>query len=104
MVFEGKKSDVFSIEQARAAVRKYPNITEENYRNIDNVVEPAREKVRQLAEEHQKLRDKLKEVTDALSIIEHAANHTFVDHLAENQQRIEASEILMNGIYPGETR
>lgn len=104
MVFEGKKSDVFTIEQARSAVRKYPNITAENYRNIDKVVEPAKEKVRQLAEEHQRLRDELREVTDALSVIERASNHTFVDHLVESQKRIEASEVLMNGIYPGETR
>ena len=104
MVFEGKKSDVFTIEQARSAVRKYPNITAENYQNIDKVVEPAKEKVRQLTEEHQRLRDELREVTDALSIIERASNHTFVDHLVESQKRIEASEVLMNGIYPGETR
>lgn len=103
IVFEGKVSDVFTLEQAKAAVRQYPDINASNYRNIDKVVDPAQEKVQKLAEEHRTIRAELKEVTDALSIIEKATNHTYVDHLLADQRRIAASEVLMNGIYSGES-
>ncbi|MBQ6039622.1 MAG: plasmid recombination protein [Oscillospiraceae bacterium] len=103
IVFEGKASDAFSLEQAKAAVRQYPDINASNYRNIDKVVDPAKVKVQELAEEHRAIRSELKTVTEALSVIEKATNHTYVDHLLADQRRIAASEVLMNGIYSGES-
>ena len=103
IVFEDKKSGAFTLEQAKAAVRQYPDINASNYRNIDKVVEPAQEKVRKLADEHRAIRAELKKVTDSLSIIEKASNHTYVDHLLADQRRVAASELLMNGIYSGES-
>lgn len=102
IVFE-KKTGAFTLEQAKAAVRMYPDINESNYRNIDKVVEPAQEKVQRLSAEHQAKRAELKQVTDALSVMERATNHTFVQHLVAEQRRIAASELLMNGIYSGES-
>lgn len=103
IVFEEKKSGAFTLEQAKAAVRQYPDINASNYRNIDKVVEPAQEKVRKLADEHRTIRAELKKITDSLSIIEKATNHTYVDQLLADQRRVAASELLMNGIYSGES-
>lgn len=102
IVFE-KKTGAFTLEQAKAAVRMYPDINASNYRNIEKVIEPAQEQVQKLSAEHQAIRAELKEVTDALSVIEKATNHTFVQHLLADQRRIAASELLMNGIYSGES-
>lgn len=103
IVFEGKQSSVFSLEQAKAAVRKYPDINASNYRNIDKVVEPAQQKVQDLSAEHRAIRADLKETTDVLSVIERTTNHTFVQHLVADQRRVDASELFMNGIYSGES-
>ena len=103
IVFEGKKSGVFTLEQAKAAVRMYPDINASNYRNIDKVVDPAKKKVQILSGEHQAIRTELKQVTDVLSIIEKTTNHTYVQHLDEEQRRIRASELVINGIYTGES-
>ena len=102
IVFE-KKTGAFTLEQAKAAVRMYPDINASNYRNIEKVIEPAQEQVQKLSAEHQAIRAELKEVTDALSVIEKATNHTFVQHLLADQRRVAASELLMNGIYSGES-
>lgn len=103
IVFEGKQSGAFTLDQAKSAVRMYPNINASNYRNIDTVVEPAKEKVQKLAADHQAIRAELKQVTDVLSVIEKATNHTFVQHLLMDQRRVAASELLINGIYSGES-
>lgn len=103
IVFEGKQSSVFSLEQAKAAVRKYPDINASNYRNIDKVVEPAQQKVQDLSAEQRAIRADLKETTDVLSVIERTTNHTFVQHLVADQRRVDASELFMNGIYSGES-
>lgn len=103
IVFEGKKSDVFTLEQAKATVRMYPDINSSNYRRIELIIAPAQEKVQQLSAEHQAIRAELKQITDTLGIIEKATNHTFVQHLLADQLRVDASELLMNGIYSGES-
>ncbi len=102
MVFEGKQSTAFTLNEAKASVQQY-TINASNYRNIDKLIEPAKEKVQKLSAEHQAIRAELKQVTDGLSVIEKATNHTFVQHLLADQRRVAASEILMNGIYSGES-
>lgn len=102
IVFE-KKTGAFTLEQAKAAVRMYPDINGTNYRNIDKVVEQAQEKVQKLSVQHEAKRTELKQVTDVLTVMERATNHTFVQHLVADQRRVAASELLMNGIYSGET-
>lgn len=81
----------------------YPDINGTNYRNIDKVVEQAQEKVQKLSVQHEAKRTELKQVTDVLTVMERATNHTFVQHLVADQRRVAASELLMNGIYSGET-
>ena len=103
IVFEGKKSSVFTLEQAKAAVRKYPDINASNYRNIDKVVVPAEQKVKELSAEQRAIRVELKETTDVLSVIERTTSLTFVQHLVDEQRRVDASELLMNGIFSGES-
>ena len=103
IVFEGKKSSVFTLEQAKAAVRKYPDINASNYRNIDKVVVPAEQKVKDLSAEQRAIRVELKETTDVLSVIERTTSLTFVQHLVDEQRRVDASELLMNGIFSGES-
>ena len=62
------------------------------------LVDPAKEKVQKPSDEHQVILIELKQVTDVLSIIEKTTNRTFVQPLVKEQTRIDASELLMNGI------
>ena len=92
IVFEHKASDAFTLEEAKAAVRMYPEINSMNYRNIENVVKPAQENVQRLSAEYQAVLSELKQVTDSLSIIERVKNHTYVNGLIETEKRIRQEE------------
>lgn len=92
IVFEHKASDAFTLEEAKAAVRMYPEINSMNYRNIENVVKPAQENVQKLSAEYQAVLSELKQVTDSLSIIERVKNHTYVNGLIETEKRIRQEE------------
>ena len=92
IVFEHKASDAFTLEEAKAAVRMYPEINSMNYRNIEKVVKPAQENVQRLSAEYQAVLSELKQVTDSLSIIERVKSHTYVNGLIETEKRIRQEE------------
>lgn len=97
IMFEGKKSERFTREQASATLKHYPIINAQNYYLIENAVKTGQEELKKHTEAHRKLRDELKQVTDSLSIIERVQNQTFVMSLIEKEKLIRQTEVLGNG-------
>ena len=97
ILFEGKQSERFTQEQARATLEQYPIINATNYFCIENAVKTGREKLQKHTEAHRKLRDELKKVTDSLSILERVLNRTYVMSLIEKEKMIQQTEVLGNG-------
>lgn len=97
ILFEGKQSERFTQEQARAALKQYPIINATNYFCIENAVKTGQEKLQKHTEAHRKLRDELKKVTDSVSILERVQNRTYVMSLIEKEKMIRQTEVLGNG-------
>ncbi len=98
IVFEGKKSAVFTPDQARAALRQFPNITKQNYRNIYDLIETETENLRKSEESLAAASEKLKEDSELVSAVEKIMGGTYVQSLvAEEQQRREA-DFIPNGL------
>ena len=97
ILFEGKQSERFTQEQARATLKQYPIINATNYFCIENAVKTGREELQKHTEAHRKLRDELKKVTDSLSILERVQNCTYVMSLIEKEKLIRQTEVLGNG-------
>ena len=97
ILFEGKQSERFTQEQARATLKQYPIINATNYFCIENAVKTGQEKLQKHTEAHRKLRDELKKVTDSLSILERVQNRTYVMSLIEKEKLIRQTEVLGNG-------
>ncbi len=97
IIFEGKPSERFTQEQARATLKQYPIINATNYFCIENAVKTGQEKLQKHTEAHRKLRDELKKVTDSLSILERVQNRTYVMSLIEKEKLIRQTEVLGNG-------
>ena len=92
IVFEGKSSEQFTTEQAKATVSQYPDINAGNYRRIDFLIKAGEEKLQKASEVHGQIRDELKQITDSLSIMESVRNHTYVNSLIETEKRIRQTE------------
>ncbi|MBR5363541.1 MAG: plasmid recombination protein [Oscillospiraceae bacterium] len=92
IVFEGKSSEQFTTEQAKATVSQYPDINAGNYRRIDYLIKAGEEKLQKASEVHGQIRDELKQITDSLSIMESVRNHTYVNSLIETEKRIRQTE------------
>lgn len=100
IVFEEKKSEVFSPEQARQALQTYPNITKENYHNIDNLIDSETETLRKEESDYQTEKEKLKRADELLSMAEKVMNGTYVQSLVGEERQRRESNYVPNGLKP----
>lgn len=90
VVFEGRYSAVFTPEQARVSLKQYPNITQDNYRNINALIASETELLRQREQELAAETDVLRTASDLVMAMERVMGGTYVQNLvAEERQRRE---------------
>ena len=68
IVFENKKSGVFTIQHAEATLKKYPNINSGNYRNVDILIKNETENVRQTEENLKSAQENFRQSADIYTI------------------------------------
>ena len=68
IVFENKKSGVFTIQQAEATLKKYPNINSGNYHNVDILIKNETENVRQTEENLKSAQENFRQSADIYTI------------------------------------
>lgn len=100
ILFEGKRSDVFSLEQAKQALRQYPTINQNNYRNVTILIDNETENVRKAESELNTVQKQLKEVSDILSTAEKVMGGTYVQSLVGEERERREANYLPNGIKP----
>ncbi|MBR0484482.1 MAG: plasmid recombination protein [Oscillospiraceae bacterium] len=98
IVFEGKKSEIFSPEQARQALQAYPNITKENYHNIETLIESETETLRKEESDYQTEKEKLEKADELLSMAEKVIGGTYIQTLAAEERHRRESDYLPNGL------
>ena len=98
IIFENKKSGVFTIQQAEATLKKYPNINSENYRNVNILINNETENVRQAEENLKSAREKLKQSADVFSIAEKVFGGTYVQSLVGEERERKESKFMPNGL------
>ena len=98
IVFEGKKSKVFTREQAEETLRGFPSITAANYRNIELMIADRKEKLRAASAENDEAQKAVAQASAILDTAEKVYGETFVQSLvAEERQRREAA-FIPNGM------
>ena len=97
IVYAGKKSASCTYDQARAALQEYPNITRENYRNIDKLVASETERLHQAQNALQEETEKLKEVSDLVTAMERLMGGTYVQYLLGEERLRRESDFIPNG-------
>ena len=98
VVFEGKPSSIFSPEQARSDLRRIPNIAEDNYRNIDKLLDSETEHLRKLERDLAAETEKLRSASELVTAMEQALGGTFVQELVAEEQKRRMMALLPNGM------
>lgn len=100
IVFEGKQSAAFTLEQAQQTLKGYPTITKFNYRNIGQLIEKGNDEVRQAAAADEQAQQKLREADALLTLAEQVRGGTYVQALVASERLRRESEVMPNGTRP----
>lgn len=98
IIFEGKKSEVFTRQQAKETLKKYPNINSFNYHNVDKLIENETENVHQAEESLKSEQEKLKESAEIFSMAEKVFGGTYVQSLVGEERERRESKFIPNGL------
>ena len=99
VVFEGRQSLKFNQEQARAALREFPQITHQNYQNIDKLVQSETEHLQQAQDALKTETNRLKEASDLVTTMERVLAGTYVQYLFKEEQQRRRSDFIPNGYF-----
>lgn len=98
IVFENKKSEIFTYQQAESTLKKYPNINISNYKNVDKLISNEIENVRQAEKNLEIEKEKLKKSADIFSMAEKVFGGTYVQSLVGEEREKRESEFIPNGL------
>lgn len=98
IIFENKKSGVFTRQQAEETLKKYPNISSSNYHNVDILINNETENVRQAEESLKSAQEELQQSADIFSMAEKVFGGTYVQSLVGEERERKESEIIPNGL------
>ncbi|MDE7364685.1 MAG: hypothetical protein K2N27_07365, partial [Ruminococcus sp.] len=98
IVFENKKSEVFTKEQAEQTLKKYPHINSFNYKNVEKLINNETENVRQAEKSLEAEKEKLKDSAGIFSMAEKVFGGTYVQSLVGAERELRESEFIPNGL------
>ena len=98
IIFENKKSGVFTRQQAEETLKKYPNINSHNYRNVEKLINNETENVRQAEENLKSAQENLRQSADIFSVAEKVFGGTYIQSLVGEERERKESEIIPNGL------
>ena len=101
VLFAGKKSAIFSPEQAQLVLRDYPAIDADNWQNVDRLIEVQEKTVAQALAESEQAEKDLREAAGLVTAMERITGGTYVQSLVADENDRRNSNIIPNGIRPG---
>jgi len=98
VIFENKKSAIFTHQQAEETLKQYPNINSFNYKNIEKLINDETENIRQAEENLEAEKEKLRQSADIFSVAEKVFGGTYVQSLVHEERECQESEFIPNGL------
>ena len=98
IVYAEKHSPACTYEQAWTALQEYPNITKDNYRNIDTLIEEETETLHRAQESLQEETKKLRALSEQITAMERVLGGTYVQYLVGEERKRREADFVPNGI------
>lgn len=99
VLFEGKKSDKITLEEAQTYQKRYPNINANTYRQAIEIVDEARREHDNIKNEVKELEKAIRELSGAVSIAEQVRAGTYVQELVSKENIHRNADVLPNGVF-----
>lgn len=98
IIFEDKKSEVFTRQQAEETLKKYPNINSFNYHNVDILINNETENVRKYEKNLSVEKERLRQSAEIFSMAEKVFGGTYVQSLVGEERERQESKFIPNGL------
>jgi hypothetical protein len=95
IIYENKNFDKYSYQQAKEAMKTYPDISKDNYLSIDRLIE---NEIKNTESEYLAEKEKLKEAAEMFSTAEKVFGGTYVQSLVADERQRRESKYTPNGL------
>lgn len=99
VLYEGKKSDTISLEEAQLYQKRYPNINANTYHQTKELADSARQEQAVLKNEIHELEKEILELSSAISVAEQVRAGTYVQELVSSENIRKNADVLPNGVF-----
>jgi len=99
VLYEGKKSETISLEEAQLYQKRYPNINENTYHQTKELADAARQEQSLLKKEINELEKEIRELSSAISVAEQVRAGTYVQELVSSENIRRNADVLPNGVF-----
>ena len=99
VLYEGKKSDKITLEEAQMYQKRYPNINANTYRQAIEIVDEARREHDSINDEVKEIEKEIRELSGAISIAEQVRAGTYVQELVSKENIHRNADVLPNGVF-----
>ena len=99
VLYEGKKSDKITLEEAQMYQKRYPNINANTYRQAIEIVDEARREHDTINSDVKELEKEIRELSGAISIAEQVRAGTYVQELVSKENIHRNADVLPNGVF-----
>lgn len=99
VLYEGKKSDTISLEEAQLYQKRYPNINANTYHQTKELADSARQEQAVLKNEINEIEKEIRELSSAISIAEQVRAGTYVQELVSSENIRRNADVLPNGVF-----
>lgn len=99
VLYEGKKSDKITLEEAQVYQKRYPNINANTYRQAIEIADEARCEHDKIKNEVKEIEKEIRELSGAISIAEQVRAGTYVQELVSKENIHRKADVLPNGVF-----
>lgn len=99
VLYEGKKSDIISLEEAQLYQKRYPNITATTYSQAIEIANTARSEYESIRKTVKELEKGMRELSSVISVAEKVRAGTYVQELVSNENIHRNADALPNGAF-----
>ena len=99
VLYEGKKSETISLEEAQLYQKRYPNINANTYHQTKELADTARQEQAVLKNEINELEKEIRELSSAISVAEQVRAGTYVQELVSSENIRRNADVLPNGVF-----
>ena len=97
IVYSGKKSSVYTFEQAQIALKQFPDINDRNFSKVQKLIDKEIRNIQEKEEAYSIEAAKLKEASELYSAAEKVMGGTYIQYIARDERHRRESDHIQNG-------